>query len=47
MKDRMTGEMKFLRAYSYFRLAALYGGVPLITKPFGLNDDFNATQKYL
>ena len=41
MKDRMTGEMKFLRAYSYFRLVALYGGVPLITKPFGLKDDFN------
>lgn len=38
--DRMTGEMKFLRAYSYLRLIALHGGVPLITKPFSLNDDF-------
>ncbi len=40
LKSRMIGEMKFLRAYSYFRLASFYGGVPLITKPFGLNDDF-------
>lgn len=40
MKSRMIGEMKFLRAYSYFRLISFYGGVPLIIKPFGLNDDF-------
>lgn len=41
LKKRMMGEMKFLRAYSYFRLISFYGGVPLITKPFGLNDDFS------
>ncbi len=40
MKDRMTGEMKLLRAFAYFKLVAFYGGVPLITKPFGLTDDF-------
>jgi hypothetical protein len=40
VKSRMIGEMKFLRAYSYFRLISFYGGVPLITKPFGLGDDF-------
>jgi hypothetical protein len=39
-KSRMIGEMKFLRAYSYFRLISFFGGVPLIIKPFGLNDDF-------
>ncbi len=39
-KNRMIGEMKVLRAYSYFRLASLHGGVPLITKPFNLTDDF-------
>lgn len=39
--NRMNGEMKFLRAYAYFRLVAWYGGVPLITKPFSLSDDFN------
>ena len=41
LKKRMMGEMKFLRAFSYFRLISFYGGVPLITKPFGLNDDFS------
>lgn len=39
--QRMTGEAKFFRAYSYFRLAAFYGGVPLITQTFQLDDDFN------
>jgi len=38
--DRMFGEIKFLRAYSYFRLLAFYGGVPLVTKPFVLGEDF-------
>ena len=41
LKNRMIGEMKFLRAYAYFRLVAFYGGVPLITTPFKLTDDFN------
>lgn len=38
-KDRMKGEMHLLRAYSYFRLVAFYGGVPLVTKPFELTDN--------
>jgi starch-binding outer membrane protein, SusD/RagB family len=37
---RMTGEAKAIRAYSYFKLICNYGGVPLITKPFTLDDDF-------
>jgi len=40
VKDRMIGEMKFFRAYSYFRLVAFFGGVPLITEPYNLNDNF-------
>lgn len=40
-KNQMSGEMKFLRAFAYFNLISLYGGVPLITKPFALTDDFN------
>ncbi len=40
LKNRMIGEMKFLRAYAYFRLASFYNGVPLITKTFKLDDDF-------
>ena len=41
IKNRLIGEMKFLRAFSYFRLISIHGGVPLITKPFGLTDDFD------
>lgn len=40
LKNRMIGEMKFLRAYGYFRLVQFYGGVPLVTTPFSLDDDF-------
>jgi starch-binding outer membrane protein, SusD/RagB family len=40
LKNRMIGEMKFLRAYGFFRLASFYGGVPLITRTFQLEDDF-------
>jgi len=38
--DRMTGEAHFLRAFQYHYLLALYGGVPLITEPFELGEDF-------
>ncbi|MDR1780601.1 MAG: RagB/SusD family nutrient uptake outer membrane protein [Tannerella sp.] len=41
-KDRITGEVTFLRAYNYFNLVNLYGGVPLITNVYGLEDDFDA-----
>jgi hypothetical protein len=36
----MIGEMKVLRAYSYFRLISFFGGVPLITTSFSLKDNF-------
>ena len=39
-KTRLTGEVYFLRAWSYFLLIQRYAGVPLITKPHSLNDDF-------
>ncbi|MBX2922871.1 MAG: RagB/SusD family nutrient uptake outer membrane protein [Chitinophagaceae bacterium] len=39
-KDRLTGEVLFLRAYYYNILAFMYGGVPIITKPYSLKDDF-------
>jgi len=38
LKNRVVAEAKFLRAFSYFELASLWGGVPLITKPVA---DFN------
>lgn len=39
-KNRMIGEMKVIRAQSYFKLISLFGGVPLITQTFSLEDDF-------
>lgn len=40
LKERMTGEVHFLRAYNYFLLTRMYGGVPIITKAYELTDDF-------
>jgi len=40
LKDRMTGEVHFLRAYLYHQLVSLYGGVPIVKKAYGLNDVF-------
>jgi starch-binding outer membrane protein, SusD/RagB family len=40
LKNRMTGEVYTLRAWSYMDLAARYGGVVLVTEPFSLDDDF-------
>jgi hypothetical protein len=42
--DEMTGEVYFLRAYTYHYLAALYGGVPIITEPYGLDDEFEVAR---
>jgi hypothetical protein len=41
LKNRMIGEVRVLRAYSYFRLISIYGGVPLVTKQFSLTDSFS------
>lgn len=38
--ERLTGEMRVIRAYAYFRLISHYGGVPLITTPFSLDEDW-------
>lgn len=40
LKDRLLGEAHFLRAYYYHQLLRFYGGVPLIDKPYGLNEDY-------
>jgi starch-binding outer membrane protein, SusD/RagB family len=42
LKTKLTGEVYFLRAYYYQQLLRFYGGVPLITKAYGLTDDYNA-----
>ena len=44
LKNRLTGEIYALRAWSYLDLAARYGGVVLVTKPFSLDDDFTMTR---
>jgi starch-binding outer membrane protein, SusD/RagB family len=37
---RLKGEVKFIRAHLYAKLTSYFGGVPLITKVFELQDDF-------
>jgi len=39
-KDMLRGEVHFLRAYLYQMLVSMYGGVPIITKSYGLNEDY-------
>jgi hypothetical protein len=39
-KDRLKGEVHFLNAYFYHNLVRLYGGVPIVTKAYKLEDDF-------
>lgn len=44
LRDQLLGETYFLRAYYYQQLVRFYGGVPLISKPYGLNDDYSVTR---
>src|SRR5690625_2546189 len=46
-RDRMLGEAHFLRAYFYHNLMRSFGGVPIITTVYGLEDDFNAPSNTL
>lgn len=41
-KNRIKGEVYFLRGNLYHNLVSMYGGVPIITKAYGLADDFTA-----
>ncbi|RRA97625.1 RagB/SusD family nutrient uptake outer membrane protein [Larkinella rosea] len=41
-KDRIKGEAKFLRAYSYFYLVRLFGNVPIVDKEFGSPEEVAA-----
>ncbi len=40
-KDKLLGEAHFLRAYYYHQLMRFYGGVPLIDRPYTLEDDLS------
>lgn len=44
LKDRLLGEAHFLRAFYYHQLLRYYGGVPLIDKPYGLNEDYEVAR---
>lgn len=39
LKNRLIGEVKFLRAFWYFDLVRCFGGVPLVTGNIDLNDN--------
>ena len=41
LKDQLLGEAYFLRAYYYQQLLRFYGAVPLITKIYVLDDNYN------
>lgn len=44
LKARLEGEARFLRAYYYHQLLRFYGGVPIITKVYALNEDYNVAR---
>jgi hypothetical protein len=39
-KQVLKGEVHFLRAYLYHMLLSMYGGVPIITKAYQLNEEY-------
>lgn len=45
-KSEVFGELKFMRAYAYFKLSRGYGGVPLITKVLLLPESGDPTGLY-
>ena len=44
LKDRLKGEVHFLRAYFYHQLVSIWGGVPIIESTFALTDEFNVAR---
>lgn len=38
MKNRLLGEAHFLRAFYYFQMVRVFGGVPLVTEPIDSSD---------
>ena len=44
-KKTMIGEMKFIRAFIYFRLIRSYGGVPIIEEAFDINSDWSGVKR--
>ncbi|WP_207513538.1 RagB/SusD family nutrient uptake outer membrane protein [Longitalea luteola] len=44
LNERLQGEAHFMRAYYYHQLVRYYGGVPLITRSYGLGEDYSVTR---
>ncbi len=44
LRNKLLGEAYFLRAYYYQQLVRFYGGVPIIDKPYGLDEDYTAAR---
>jgi hypothetical protein len=44
-KKRLVAEAKFLRAFIYFNLIERFGGVPIVTETYGLEDASSVTFK--
>ena len=44
LKEKLMGEAYFLRAYYYNQLLRFYGGVPLISKAYGLDEDYSVAR---
>ncbi|HEY8971179.1 MAG TPA: RagB/SusD family nutrient uptake outer membrane protein [Puia sp.] len=42
--NRLQGEAHFLRAYYYHQLVRYYGGVPIVTKVYGLGEDYTVAR---
>lgn len=40
LRDRLLGEAYFMRAYYYHQLLRFYGAVPIIDRPYGLDEDY-------
>jgi starch-binding outer membrane protein, SusD/RagB family len=43
-RNRLIGEMQVLRAFRYLTLVKHYGGVPIITRTYGLNDKYDVSR---
>jgi hypothetical protein len=44
LNNRLQGEAHFLRAFFYHQLVRFYGAVPLITRSYGLNEDYSVAR---
>jgi len=47
LRSRLKGEVHFLIAFYYHNLVRTHGGVPIITKTYGLTDDFEVPRNSL